>query len=99
MFFRQAGINAAIFLALITVWKKRTYTSLVVLALEFLAYQKDQKKFSYLCFVVLGYIYMSTPDKVDDCETDEVVFKPYEQEIRKYLMAKDPSMLHKVISE
>lgn len=95
--YRQAGINAAVFLTLITFMKKRTYSSLAVLALELLAYQADQKKISYLCFVVLGYIYMSTPDKVDDSETDEVIFQPYEQDIRKYLMSKDPSMLHKVI--
>ena len=93
---REAGIYAAVILTLIILWKKRVYLALVVFLIELLALQIDHKKFSYMCFIALLLIYMTSPDPVSETECDEVIFKPHEEKIRKYLMQKDPSMLHRV---
>lgn len=95
----NSGLYAAGILAFLLVWKKKIYWGLLIVALEAFAYETDHKKISYICFMVLMYMYISHPDPVSGADiesSDEVAFRPYEVEIRKYLMQKDPSLLHKV---
>lgn len=54
----------------------------------------NHQKLSYLFFIILEIVYINRSSHY--VKEPEVTFKSYEQEIRQYLMKKDPSVLYKV---
>jgi len=74
--------------------KRKSIIPPILCALEYSIANSGQKKVSYVCFLLLEWLYF-TCTRGNETEVS-VDFQPREQEIRKYLMAKDPSKLHKV---
>lgn len=93
------GYLLSLFFVVISPSPARKITSALFLLELVLVYFK-MHHLSYICFFIIisRYFYGITihASEQSDSSDDTVEFQPYESEIRKFLMKKDPSKLHLV---
>jgi hypothetical protein len=97
---RNSGWMISVSLALYLFYQRGTifptFLSLCGVILQF----NQQEKLSYLFFFLLEAIFFFSSAKSrqerNEIDSELIQFKPYEAEIRQYLLQKDPSLLHKV---
>jgi hypothetical protein len=100
IFHRNSGWIFSVSLALYLFYQRGilfpTFLSICGVVLQF----NQQEKLTYLFFFLLEISFFfssgSSRSQRNEIDSEIVQFKPYEAEIRQYLLQKDPSLLHRV---
>jgi hypothetical protein len=94
-FFRQCGYLFTFLIALYLLYQRKSFLPIILSSCGYLLSSYHHTKLSYAFFFMIEFLYFfgSQPKEIDH---EIIQFKPYEREIRQYLLKKDPSLLHKV---
>jgi hypothetical protein len=94
---RQCGYLFTFLIAIYLLYQRKSFLPIIISSCGYFLSAYHHTKLSYAFFFMLEFLYFfgSQPKEIDE---DSVQFKPYEKEIRQYLLKKDPSLLHKVDS-